>query len=77
MKPTKLTTLPWIEPNKSRGDLIFPTDIGLLSKKQCAKLLNLKPATFYERYRRCNGCLNTMNKKLFKPKKVFTGKSEN
>ena len=65
MIPTKLIAKPWIEPNGKRGQLVFPTDVGLLSKEECAKLLHIRPGTFYERYRRCHGSLKVMNNKLF------------
>jgi len=65
MIPTKLIEKPWIEPNGKRGQLVFSTDIGLLSKEECARLLNIRPGTFYERYRRCYGSFKVMNNKLF------------
>ena len=52
MIPTKITEEPFLQYNGARGVLIFPTDAGLLDKFEIAKLIGVKPGTFYERVRR-------------------------
>ena len=70
MKPTKLTGIPWIEKTLTGKELIFPTDKGDFTKEEIGALLDAKPATFYERYRRAKGAkLSLLSKKLFSPVK--------
>lgn len=67
MKPTKLLKLPWIEPISKRGTLVVDTDVGLMTMHDAAVALGIRPATWYERYRRCKNyaSLKQINKKLF------------
>ena len=72
MKPTKLTGRPWLEPNQRNGEITYPTDVGLLTKEEIGKLLNIKSHTFYERYRRVKNedlNLKTLSGKLFNAKR--------
>ncbi len=70
MKPTKIIAKPWIEPNGKRGMLIFHTDKGMLSCKETARLLDVRPGTLYERFRRCgkDADLEVLNRQLFRGK---------
>ena len=52
MKPTKILSKPTIEHNGHRGFLVFETDTGLMTVKDIGKALGMRPASWYERYRR-------------------------